>query len=206
MKAVKSSLLAVMCMCLAISVFAQQQPRTANGALNAGKADYNKIYELGKDFQVEKMSEYVPYNYEFFTNYELFSAYIDGVNRAKAEKNDKGPSNQIKLFVFNKLVAPKNDAMRQTRLSLLSARANWELLLPRGEMVVTQETKNNAEQFAEVCEKAYKDNSVAENQLKNFVSNAQYYGLIALDENLWTKIGRCWANGYKACNYEIRLR
>jgi len=206
MKAVKSSLLAVMCMCLAISVFAQQ-PKTEVGAFHAGEADYNRIYELGKEFKEDKMAEYVPYNYEFFTSHALLTNYIKGVNKAKAAKNDKGPANKIKLFVFNKLVSTQSDAMRQTRLSLLSIPANWEVLLPKGEVVVTQETKNNTQKFAEVCENAYKDNSVAENQLKNFVSNAQSYGLIEYnEESLLSKIGRCWENGLKACGGQIRLR
>jgi len=201
MKVVKSSLLAVMCMCLAVSVFAKN-PSSASDALAAGKADYVKIYDAGGDYKVE-----LPYDYQFYTNRTLLAAYISGVNEAKKVKNNEvKPANAIRMYVFNKLVDPDNQTSLRERLTRLSAKATWELLLPSGETTTTPGTSENVQKFAALCKKKYENDKAALRDWDDFVYYGKWHGLIPLDDTVWLRALKCWIKGLEACGWEIRLR
>jgi len=186
MKVVKSSLLAVICMCLAVSVFAQN-PVNVDEAKAAGKADYVKIYDAGGDYKVD-----LPYDCSFYTSRTLLAAYISGINEAKKQKNNAvRPANAIRMYVFNKLVDPNTKTNLNERLTRLSAEATWELLLPAGETIITSETKPNVKAFADAYQAKYKDNK----NYQGFISQARKHGLLPLSQTAVERsVGKVFSN------------
>jgi len=180
MKEVKNMLLAVMCMCFAMSAFAEN-PANLQEAEEAGKSDYLSVYRNAE----KDVAQLIPYDYSFFSNQTLLAAYMTGVDQEKTHLQNNQPANLIEAFVFNKMVAPVNESM-DIRLEALSTKAYWEIVLAKpikSGMKVTKEMKDNTQELVNLCQKIYESNDENLCKCVDFHELAESYGLVDLPES-----------------------